>query len=484
MSQLNTLFEATWESLKTYTAPDWYLDGKFGIFIHWGPYCVPAFGNEWYSRNMYIPESKEFKHHLETYGPHSKFGYKDFIPLFKAEKFDAQAWAALFREAGAKYVVPVAEHHDGFPMYDCSLSNWNAAKMGPKRDILGELAQAIRNQGMVFGVSSHRAEHWWFFNGGLEFDCDAQDPNYADFYGPPQPGPRLRAEGWDSRDWEPRPDAKFLDDWLARCCELVDKYQPQLFYFDWWIRQIVFQPYLQKFAAYYYNHGQKWQRGVVINYKIDGFPTGAAVFDVERGQLNDIKPFFWQTDTAVAKNSWGYTTEQDYKNARDIVGDLVDIVSKNGTLLLNIGPRPDGAIPEPEQEILRNIGAWLAVNGEAIYGARPWQVFGEGPTEIVEGHFTDTMRQPFTGQDIRFTTKGNALYAICLDWPGNEAVITTLEANGDIKADTIADISMLGSPASLAWSQDENGLKIQTPSERPCEYAYTFKIVLKYLSSG
>jgi alpha-L-fucosidase len=166
------------------------------------------------------------------------------------------------------------------------------------------------------------------------------------------------------------------------------------------------------------------------------------------------------------------------------VGDLVDIVSKNGTLLLNIGPRPDGAIPEPEQEILRNIGAWLAVNGEAIYGARPWQVFGEGPTEIVEGHFTDTMRQPFTGQDIRFTTKGNALYAICLDWPGNEAVITTLEANGDIKADTIADISMLGSPASLAWSQDENGLKIQTPSERPCEYAYTFKIVLKYLSSG
>jgi alpha-L-fucosidase len=217
-----------------------------------------------------------------------------------------------------------------------------------------------------------------------------QDPAYADFYGPPRPGPRIYSEGWHNRDWKPRPDAKFLEDWLARCCELVDKYQPQLFWFDWWIEQIVFQPYLQKFAQYYYNCGLEWQRGVAINYKLETFPKGAAVYDVERGQLKDVRPFFWQTDTSISKNSWSYVTEQDYKTSRAIIGDLVDIVSKNGALLLNIGPRPDGTIPEPEQEILRDIGKWLAVNGEAIYNTRPWHIYGEGPTNIPEGGFTDT----------------------------------------------------------------------------------------------
>ena len=472
-------FEATWESLTTFTVPDWYIDGKFGIFIHWGPYSVPAFGNEWYARNMYIKESKEFKHHLETWGPHTEFGYKDFIPMFKAEKFDASEWAALFKEAGAKFVVPVAEHHDGFPMYDSALTAWCAAKMGPKRDVIGELAQAVRNLGMVFGVSSHRAEHWWFFNGGLEYDSDVQDPDYADFYGPPKPGPRIRADNWHSRDWEPRPDAKYLEDWLARCCELVDKYHPQLFWFDWWIEQIVFQPYVQKFAEYYYNRGLEWQRGVAINYKNNTFPKEAAVYDVERGQLNDVRPFFWQTDTSVSKNSWSYVSEQDYKTAASIVGDLVDIVSKNGALLLNIGPRPDGTIPEPEQDMLRDIGRWLAVNGEAIYGTRPWQTYGEGPTEIVEGGFTDTQRQPFTSQDIRFTTKENILYAVCLAWPDSEATITAFGAGSAVKADNIAEISMLGSPGTLEWSQNEGGLTIHTPSEKPCEHAFTFKIVLK-----
>jgi alpha-L-fucosidase len=471
-------FEATWDSLKTYTVPDWYIDGKFGIFIHWGVYSVPAFSNEWYARNMYIAGSKEYRHHLEKCGKHTEFGYKDFIPLFKAQKFDAAEWVALFKEAGAKFVVPVAEHHDGFPMYDSALTQWCAGKMGPKRDVIGELAQATRDLGMVFGVSSHRAEHWWFFNGGLEYDSDVQDPAYADFYGPPHPGPRINSEGWRSRDWEPRPDAKFLEDWLARCCELADKYQPQLFYFDWWIEQIVFQPYLQKFAQYYYNRGLEWQSGVVINYKFESFPKGAAVYDVERGQLNDVRPFFWQTDTSISKNSWSYVTEQDYKTSRTIIGDLVDIVSKNGALLLNIGPRSDGTIPEPEQEILRDIGKWLAVNGEAIYNTRPWHTYGEGPTEIPEGGFTDTKRQPFTGQDIRFTTNGKAFYAICLDWPGNAATITSLNSGSSIKAGNIAKISMLGSDGDLAWSQNENGLTIHPPAEKPCDHAFTFKIVL------
>jgi len=473
-----TQYEPTWESLKNYTVPQWYIDAKFGIFIHWGVYAVPAFGNEWYPRNMYIQGSPEYQHHLETYGPQAQFGYKDFIAQLTAEKFNADEWARLFKEAGARYVMPVAEHHDGFAMYDCSFSDWTAAKMGPKRDVIGELAEAVRRQDMIFAVSSHRAEHWWFFNGGMEFDSDVQDPRYYDFYGPAQPGPRLEVAGWRSKDWTPRPNGKFMDDWLARTCELVDKYRPQVVWFDWWIEQAVFEPYLQKFAAYYYNRGQEWGKGVAINHKFQSFPEGTAVYDVERGQLKDIRPYFWQTDTSVSKNSWSYIKNHDYKTAGDIIGDLVDIVSKNGALLLNIGPRPDGTIPKPEQAILREIGRWLAVNGEAIYGTRPWHVFGEGPTEIVEGYFADTQRAAFTGQDIRFTTKGNALYAICLAWPGEVATIKSLNARSLVQADKIDEISMLGVPGALIWSQNEAGLTIQTPTQKPGEYAYTFKIVL------
>ncbi len=245
-----TRYEPTWESLKQYQAPQWYMDAKFGIFIHWGVYCVPAFGNEWYPRNMYMQGSPEFEHHIKTYGPQSKFGYKDFIPMFKAEKFDPAAWAELFRKAGARYVMPVAEHHDGFAMYDCSLSPWNSVKMGPRRDIVGELASAVRKAGMVFGLSSHRAEHWFFMNGGRNFDSDVNDPKYEDFYGPAQAYPSDMRSEWKNLDWKPRPHAKHLEDWLARTCELVDKYQPQVVWFDWWIEQTVFQPYLQRFAAY------------------------------------------------------------------------------------------------------------------------------------------------------------------------------------------------------------------------------------------
>jgi alpha-L-fucosidase len=474
------IYEPTWESLVRYEVPDWYLDAKFGIFIHWGAYAVPAFGNEWYPRNMYLESTPEFEHHIKTYGPHSQFGYKDFIPMFKAENYDPEAWAELFKKAGAKYVVPVAEHHDGFAMYDCSLSEWCAAKMGPQRDVTGELADAVRKQGLVFGLSSHRAEHWWFLDGGTKFDSDVNDPRYAGLYGPAVPNsPEKGSTDWQSRDWQPRPNAKFLDDWLARCYELVDKYRPQVVWFDWWIEQIVFEPYLQKFAAYYYNRGLEWGQGVAINYKKESFPEGAAVYDIERGQLADINPRFWQTDTSVATNSWGYVEPQQYKTAGSIVGDLVDIVSKNGCLLLNVGPRPDGTIPEPEQEILLEIGRWLDVNGEAIYGSRPWKVFGEGPTEVSEGYFTDTQRSAFTSQDIRFTTKGDVLYAICLDWPDNgEVIIHSLGTGAPIKAGKIVEVSLLGSPGSLSWTQSQGGLKINTPDLRPCDHSCAFKILL------
>ncbi|MAU10608.1 MAG: alpha-L-fucosidase [Anaerolineaceae bacterium] len=472
-------FEPTWESLKQYTIPEWYIDGKFGIFIHWGPYCVPAFGNEWYPRNMYLEDDPAFAHHIETYGNHTEFGYKDFIPMFTAEKFNADEWVKLFKEAGAKFIMPVAEHHDGFAMYDSDLTEWSAAKMGPKRDVIGELADATRKEGLIFAVSSHRAEHWWFFDGGQKFPSDVQDPANEGLYGPAVEASKdmNNKEAWKSKDWEPRPDAKFLEDWLARCCEVVDKYQPQIVWFDWWIEQIIFEPYLQRFAAYYYNRGLEWGKGVAINHKFNSYPEGVAVFDVERGQLSDTRKYFWQNDTSVSKNSWGYIENHDYKSAGDIICDLVDIVSKNGALLLNIGPKPDGTIPQPEQDMLREIGRWLDINGEGIYGSKVWDVFGEGPTEVPEGEFTDTKRSPFTSQDVRFTHKGNTLYAFLLAYPDAES--TTIKSLPSTASIRIADVRMLGSDKAITWSQDDDGLHVSVPSEMPCDFVATYAIQLE-----
>ncbi|HLV81146.1 MAG TPA: alpha-L-fucosidase, partial [Chthonomonadaceae bacterium] len=397
----------------------------------------------------------------------SRFGYKDFIPRFQAEHYDPGAWADLFRRAGARFVVPVAEHHDGFAMYATSLSPWNAARVGPKRDLIGELAAAVRQQDMVFGVSSHRAEHWWFLDGGRKFDSDVQDPRYAEFYGPAAP------EGT-------QPDTAFLDDWLARCCELVDAYQPQLFWFDWWIEQPAFAPYLQTFAAYYYNRGRQWGWDVAINYKNEAFPEGAAVFDVERGQLDDIRPHFWQTDTSISKNSWGYVAHQDYKTAGDILGDLIDIVSKNGALLLNIGPRPNGTIPDPEQQVLTEIGDWLAVNGEAIYSTRPWKRFGEGPTQVAGGAFNDTKRASFTCEDIRYTVGDGCLYAIVLAWPGAQATFPALNAD----AGTVREARLLGHDGPLSWSQDARALTVRLPDRPPCRHAFAFKVMGAFTDLG
>jgi alpha-L-fucosidase len=392
---------------------------------------------------------------------------------FKVEKFDPQQWARLFKDAGARYVVPVAEHHDGFAMYDSQYSRWTAAKMGPKRDIIGEQAKAIRQQGMTFGLSSHRAEHWWFMNGGREFDSDVNDPQYTDFYGPAKV---ITGGDWLSKDWLPRPDAKFLDDWLNRCCELVGKYRPQLVWFDWWIEKIVFEPYLQKYAAYYYNKGLEWDLEVAINYKKQSFPEGAAILDVERGQLKDTRKLFWQTDTSISKNSWGFVQEQDYKTAGTIICDLVDIASKNGALLLNIGPRPDGTIPEQEEATLREIGEWLRVNGEAIYETRPWVKYGEGPTKVMDGSFTDTQRADFTAQDIRFTCKGETVYAIALNKPAGELTIQSFGADSPKQTGQIKRVSLLGTKGSLSWRQDEAGLHLVLPEQLPDSHAYAFKI--------
>lgn len=464
-------FQPNWDSLKHYQIPQWYQDAKFGIFIHWGVYSVPAFGSEWYPRNMYQEGTPEFQHHIATYGPQSEFGYKDFVPQFTAAQFDPDAWAKLFAEAGAKFVMPVAEHHDGFAMYDSALSEWTAAKKGPQRDVLGELSESVRHAGMVFTASSHRAEHFWFFDGGRKFSSDVQDPEFDSLYGPAQPAPSDLASLTDST-----PTPEFLEDWLLRTCELVDKYRPQIVWFDWWIQQQAFAPYLQTFAAYYYNRAAEWDVEVAINYKYQAFAEGAAVFDVERGQLSGIRPLLWQNDTAVAKNSWGYTESMDYKEAGDLIRDLVDVVSKNGALLLNIGPRPDGTIPDADQNILREIGRWLAVNGQAIYGTRPWKTYGEGPTEIVEGAFTDTQRQPFTGADLRFTMRGDVLYVIALAWPGETLTVHSLGTGAGLWSGSIGGVRLIGQDAPLTFTQNTEALTVALPPAAPGQHAFVFEI--------
>jgi alpha-L-fucosidase len=469
-------YRADWESLRHYEVPDWYKDAKFGIFIHWGVYSVPAFGSEWYPRQMYQEGSEEYKHQLETFGPPSKFGYKDFIPRFKAEHFDPNVWAELFKESGAKYVVPVFEHHDGFAMYDSGLSDWTVVKMGPKRDVYGELAKAIRERGLRLGVSSHRIEHDFFMDGGRKIDSDVNDPKYAAFYGPAHTwldGKKTLLQDWTYLSSE------YLDDWLARDTEIVEKYSPDIVYFDWWIGQPNARRHVAKFAAFYYNRAASEGKVPVINYKDSALEEHSGVLDIERGQLSAIRPLYWQTDTSIGNKSWGYIENDNFKSAEMIVHQLIDIVSKNGNLLVNIGPRSDGTIPDEVQKTLREVGSWLKINGEAIYGTRAWTSFGEGPTTIIEGSFHDTDAKPFTAQDFRFTIKGNSLYAIELGWPeSREAVIHTLKPDG-LNASEIKSVSILGYQGALAFEQKADGLHIHLGDVPQGKYAYCFRIELK-----
>lgn len=465
-----------WASLSRYSEPEWYKKAKFGIFIHWGVYSVPAFGSEWYPRLMYLEGTKEFEHHVKTYGPQKEFGYKDFIPMFKAEKFDAAEWVKLFKDSGAKYIMPVAEHHDGFQMYDSELSEWCAAKMGPKRDIIGELKEEAEKEGIVFSVSSHRAENYWFYAGSRNFDSGIEGEGMIEPYG-------YRDPAYADRDANTgvhsQPAVKeHLDDWLARTCELVDKYQPKIIFFDWWIQNECFKPYLKKFAAYYYNRAEQWGVQVAINYKYEAFAYSTAVLDIERGQLSGIRPRMWQTDTSVAKNSWGYTENNLFKNPVDLVCDIIDIVSKNGCMLLNIGPRADGTITEEEQEVLRKIGSWLKVNGESIYDTTYWQVFGEGPTEIADGAFTDVDRMPFTKEDIRFTYKAPCVYANVLVWPEDGKI--SIKSLGSKKFDgIIKSVSVLGYDYPVSFRHEEESLEIRTEGTIQTDYPVCLKITIE-----
>ncbi len=469
-------YKDTWESLGQYRVPDWYRDCKFGIFIHWGIFSVPAYANEWYSRNMYIQGSREFEHHVKTYGPHKDFGYKDFIPMFKAEKFSADEWTDLFREAGAQYMIPVAEHHDGFQMYETEVSHWNSVEMGPHRNVLGELTEAAREKGIITGCSTHRVEHWFFMGKGREFESDITDSEKeGDFYWPAMP----EADHFDSFS-KPTPTADFLEDWLVRCCELVDKYHPSIVYFDWWIHHSAVKPYLRKFAAYYYNRAEENGTPAIINYKHDAFAFGTAVVDIERGKFADVKPYVWQTDTATADNSWCYTTENTFKTPVSIVQNLVDIVSKNGRLLLNIGPKSDGTICEEDVHILKEIGRWLKDNGEAIYNSAVWRSCGEGPTKTIEGQFAEGNQAAYTSEDIRFTTANGNIYAAVLKWPENgkvtvKAMAEAAPGNSPVFSGIISAVEPLGFDTAAEWTRDAEGLHISAPGIKT-EYPVVFRV--------
>ncbi len=457
-------YHDTWESLTDFEMPSWFTKAKFGIFIHWGLYSIPAFANEWYSRNMYIKGSPEYQHHIRTYGKHKDFGYKDFIPLFTAKRFDPDFWAETFAGAGARYVIPVAEHHDGFQMYKSDLSVYNAAQMGPKRDILGELKTAFEKKGLLFGASTHRAEHHWFMGPGKDFESDIKEPLHCgDFYWPAE------QKQPDHQDLYavPYPDAEFLEDWLCRTCEIIDRYRPAVLYFDWWIQHEAYKPYLRKIAAYYYNRGLEEGFSAAICYKHDAMAFGSGIVDVERGKFADPKPYHWQTDTAVARNSWCYTDTLDYKSSYELICYLIDVVSKNGNLLLNIGPKSDGTFSEKDTSILQDIGAWLAVNGEAIYNSKPWRYASEGPTAETEGQFSDASATAYTSEDFRFTAGNGCIYAACLKYPDSgsltvHALSKSKDANKPDFHGIIRDVEILGYSEKPAFRVDGDGLHLWT----------------------
>ncbi|MBP5151725.1 MAG: alpha-L-fucosidase [Lachnospiraceae bacterium] len=484
-------YKADWKSLSGRKTPDWYYGGKFGIFIHWGVYSVPGFSNEWYSRNMYQEGTREFEHHVKTYGPQKDFGYKDFIPDFTGSRFDAHRWIETFKKAGARFVVPVLEHHDGFAMYDTDFNRWNAAKMGPKRNVAGELKEECEKQGLKFCASSHRAEHYFFMNMGRTFESDI-DPSkeWFDFYAPAHYEEKLGRDMIATTDTvdEAGPNEEWCEDWLVRTCELIDRYRPGLLYFDWWIQHENFKPWLKKLAAYYYNRAEEWGTEVTIDFKHNAFPLGTATLDVERGSLGDIFPYPWQTDTAIGNRSWGYTKDNTFKSSYECITTLIDVVSKNGMLLLNIGPRPDGTFTEEETRVLSEIGEWLRINGEGIYETGPYRFYKEGDHQIKAGTFAEG-EIAYDEGDFRFTYKEGVLYAFQMK-PSKEIRIKSLNTARygtcvERVELLVGDTGRSGGDSPVchnsvaAWTCDHEGLRITLKETPASGMPQCFKIMLK-----
>jgi alpha-L-fucosidase len=468
----------TWESLKeNYHVPNWFVGAKFGIFMHFGIFSVPAHGSEWYEKSLYAggndsvlkvltgndkaldankgPDSTR-AWHTARFGPPEKFGYKDFIPMFKAEHFDADAWAALFKKAGARYVMPGAQHHENFAMWDSKVTPFNSMQMGPRRDVIGELAVAVRKQGMKLGVANHGIENFEFINPPLELaermkaeKVDLYDPKWADFY-----------------NYADRSDAamqRFLVNWYERNVELIDKYQPDLIYFDNGVDQRYIDPLKLEIAAYYYNRAKSWGKDVSFTTKKAAFaPSGtntktiASILDFEGGPPDGIRTGSWVVDRPIG-SSWGYIDGMKANSPETVIGWLVDVVSKNGTLLLNVSPKADGTIPQDQQDTLLAIGKWLGTNGEAIYDTHSWTKYEE------------------RGKDhIYFTVKGQDLYAIVMGKSAGPEIMIGSLAKGT-PAGAVRSVVMLGAGA-LRYKQDSAGLTVSLPDATERKEAFVLKI--------
>ncbi|MEM6644442.1 MAG: alpha-L-fucosidase [Bacteroidota bacterium] len=473
-------YQPTWESLMSYQIPDWYKDAKFGIFIHWGPTTVPAFGSaEWYGFHMWnegkvdalgnpsTEPSKAYAYHVANYGKPEDFGYTKFIPMFKAENFDAKAWVDLFVEAGAQYIVPVGEHCDGFAMYDSKVTRWNSVNMGPKRDIVGEIFAEARSRNIKVGVSSHFAYgwHWWTY----EDKYETTDPELKDFYWEPH------------QRWEPASEA-YVKHFSKRTTDLMTQYKPDLLWFDLGFSEPAYEDARKKIIADYYNQGLANQQEVVLNYKnirYRGAPDGAAVLDIESGKLDRIRTEAWQTDMSLGGWKWGYTSDYPLRAPASYLHDLIDVVSKNGCLLLNVAPNKQGEIPEPQQRVLKVIGEWLQVNGEAIYSTRPFQVFGQGPTNASMKLHGNTHEQGFTSDDFRYTQNGQTVYAIWLVPDERKTIsLSALGYENRIVNDVIEDIQLLGNTTKLNWIQQKDELVIELPDSLEKDQPLCFAINL------
>jgi alpha-L-fucosidase len=453
-------FQPSWESLKAnYRVPQWFGDAKFGLFMHWGLYSVPAHHNEWYEKHMYT-DSADGDWQVQHYGAQDQFGYKDFIPFFTQSNFNADAWAHLFKDSGAKFVIPTAQHHDNFAMWDSAVTPFNAKLMGPKRDLIGELCVAVRKQGLKFGVSNHGIEHFQFINPPDDMvarmkaeHADLFDPKWEDFY--------------NVADRSDAACEKFLVDWYARNVELIDKYQPDLIWFDNGVDQRFLDPLKLRVAAYYYNRARDWGKEVSISAKKAAYAPSdrntqkiGAILDFEKigtRSPSGIRTGEWEVDDPIG-STWGYTTGERFAGTGSVIAKLVDTVSKNGTYLLNLSPKADGTFPPEIVSTLLEIGQWLKLNGEAIYGTHNWIKFGERGKSA-----------------IRFTVKDEKLFAIVIGkWPGSEIMIKSL-GTANAPGGKIESVELLGS-GSAPYSQESGGLRITPPATAPCKYAYVFKI--------
>jgi len=505
-------FNPTWDSLKQYQTPEWFRDAKFGIWAHWGPQCQPEHG-DWYARIMYQEGSDDYDFHIKKYGHPSKFGFKDVINEFKAENWDPEELVSLYKKAGAKYFFALANHHDNFDMYHSKYHNWNAVNLGPKKDILKGWAKAAKNNDLPFGVSVHAAHAWHFYEpsqladtkgplAGVPYDgktkkedgsgkwWDGYDPEHLYVQNHALSTKPVHDEGsqWEWGNGANVPTPEYCEKFYNRTIDLIDHYSPDLVYFD--DNVLPLYPISDvglKLASHFYNSNMKKNGG-----KLEAVMTGkilneeqrkCMVWDIERGQSNTIEQLPWQTDTCIG--NWHYDRRiydnHGYKTAKTVIQTLADVVSKNGNLLLNIPVRGDGTIDDQERAVVEEIGAWMAINQEGIFGTRPWKVFGEGPAtesvaQLSAQGFNEGKNKPYVAQDIRFTTKGNALYAISFGWPDDgKIVIKNLGSNNPNFA-TITKVELLGS-GQIKYQQTVDGLAISFPEEKPAyPYANVFKI--------